>query len=120
MRVSGPGPFSAGTLLVGGMLYTTAAQATIAIEPTNCEIVWKAIYPFEENEIYNANRGVAHAGGRLFRGTGDGRLVAYDARTGHELWRTKAGDPKRGEYVVAAPLDGGRFRAISASSVVLS
>ena len=115
VRVSGPGPFSAGTILVNGMLYTTAAQATIAIEPTNCDIVWKALYPYEESEIYNANRGVVYADGRIFRGTGDGRLVAYDAMTGHELWRTKVGDPKRGEYADAAPLawDGKVFIGIA-------
>ena len=51
VRVSGPGPFSAGTILVNGMIYVTAAQATIAIEPTNCDVVWKAIYPFDEDCI---------------------------------------------------------------------
>lgn len=119
VRVSGPGPFSAGTLLANGMLYTTAAQATIAIEPTNCEVIWKAIYPYEEGEIYNANRGPAFADGRLFRGTGDGRLLAYDAMTGHELWRVKAGDPKRGEYVVAAPLawDGKVYVGVAAGDL---
>lgn len=104
VRLAGPGPFSAGTILANGMLYTTSARATIAIEPTNCDIVWKSIYTPEQNEIYNANRGVAHWQGRIFRGTGDGRVVAYDAMTGHELWRVKASDPTNGEYLDAAPL----------------
>ncbi len=119
VRVSGPGPFSAGTLLANGMLYTTAARATIAIEPTNCEIVWKAIYAPEDGEIYNANRGVAHWNGRLFRGTGDGRLLAYDAMTGRELWRVKASDPANGEYVDAAPLawEGMVFIGIAAGDL---
>jgi PQQ-dependent dehydrogenase (methanol/ethanol family) len=104
VRIAGPGPFSAGTLLANGMLYTTSAQATVAIEPTNCEIVWKSIYTPDQTEIYNANRGVAHAGGRLFRSTGDGRLVAYDAMTGRELWRVKIAEPDKGEYTNAAPI----------------
>jgi PQQ-dependent dehydrogenase (methanol/ethanol family) len=119
VRLSGPGPLSAGTILVNGMLYATAAQATIAIEPTNCDVVWKAIYPYEEPEIYNANRGVAQADGRIFRGTGDGRLVAYDAMTGHELWRARVGDPKKGEYADAAPLvwDGKVYIGIAAGDL---
>lgn len=104
VRIAGAGPFSAGTILANGMLYTTSANATVAIEPTNCDIVWKSLYDFEEAEIYNANRGVAHLDGRVFRGTGDGRLVAYDAMTGRELWRVTAGNHSRAEYISAAPL----------------
>ncbi|MCB2059755.1 MAG: PQQ-binding-like beta-propeller repeat protein [Novosphingobium sp.] len=119
VRLSGPGPLSAGTILVNGMLYVTAAQATIAIEPTNCDVVWKAIYPHDEGEIYNANRGAAQWDGKLYRGTGDGRLVAYDAMTGHELWRVKGADPKQGEYMNAAPLvwDGKVFIGIAAGDL---
>lgn len=119
VRLSGPGPLSAGQLLANGILYTTAANSTIALEPTSCEVVWKAIYPFSEGEVYNANRGPAIWQGKLYRGTGDGRLVAYDAMTGHELWRVKAGDPKRGEYVVAAPLawDGLVYAGIAAGDL---
>lgn len=104
VEVSGPGPFPAGPILVNGVIYTTAAQATMAIHPATCAIIWKSIYPTEESEIYNANRGVAYLEGRLFRGTGDGRLLSYDAATGQELWHKKVTEPKRGEYVVAAPV----------------
>lgn len=119
VRVSGPGPFSAGTLLANGMLYTTAAQSTIAIHPTNCDVVWKSIYDYEESEIYNANRGVAHLDGRLFRGTGDGRLLAYDAMTGREIWRVKGADPRKGEYINAAPIawDGMVYVGIAAGDL---
>lgn len=119
VRVSGPGPFSAGTLLANGMLYTTAANATIAIEPTNCDVVWKALYDFDATEIYNANRGVAHLDGRLFRGTGDGRLLSYDAFTGKELWRVQASEPAKGEYISAAPLawDGKVYIGIAAGDL---
>lgn len=104
VRIAGAGPFSAGTLLANGMLYTTSASTTIALHPTTCDVVWKSIYNHDQAEIYNANRGVAHWSGKLFRGTGDGRLVAYDAMTGRELWRAVAGDHARAEYISAAPL----------------
>jgi PQQ-dependent dehydrogenase (methanol/ethanol family) len=104
VRIAGAGPFSAGTILVNGVLYTTSARATVAIEPTNCEIIWKSLYAPEQGEVYNANRGLAYWDGRLYRGTGDSRLVAYDASTGRELWHVKIAEPARGEYTNAAPI----------------
>ena len=41
---------------------------------------------------------------RLFRGAGDGTVIAYDARTGKKLWATAIADPKKGESVPAAPI----------------
>jgi PQQ-dependent dehydrogenase (methanol/ethanol family) len=104
VHLSGPGPLSSGILLVNGVLYVTAARATVAVQPATCDVIWKALYLPDEREIYNANRGVGYLDGKLFRGTGDGRLVAYDANSGRELWRTKFGDPANGEYLDAAPL----------------
>ena len=104
VRVSGTGPFPAGTILVHGVIYTTAWRSTLALQPITCDVVWKALYEPEQPEVYNANRGVAYWNGKLFRGTGDDRMLAYDAATGRELWRTKIGDPTTGEYLAAAPL----------------
>jgi alcohol dehydrogenase (cytochrome c) len=42
--------------------------------------------------------------GKLFRGTGDGRLLALDAATGKEIWRTQIADPKIGEFLSGAPV----------------
>ena len=91
VHVSGAGPFSAGTILVHGVIYTTAWRSTLALQPTTCDVVWKALYAPEQPEVYNANRGVAYWNGKLFRGTGDDRMLAYDAATGRELWRTRMG-----------------------------
>jgi PQQ-dependent dehydrogenase (methanol/ethanol family) len=104
VHVSGAGPFSAGTILVNGVIYTTAWRSTLALQPTTCDVVWKALYEPEQSEVYNANRGVAYWKGKLFRGAGDDRMLAYDAATGRELWRTQIGDPSTGEYLAAAPL----------------
>jgi len=40
----------------------------------------------------------------LFRGTGDGRVLAYDFKTGQRLWETTIADQKKGEAVPAAPV----------------
>jgi len=42
--------------------------------------------------------------GRLFRGTQDGRVLAYDFKTGKRLWATAIANPKKGETVPAAPI----------------
>ena len=39
---------------------------------------------------FNTNRGIAHWQGRLFVGTGDGRLVALNREDGSVLWATRA------------------------------
>jgi len=40
----------------------------------------------------------------LFRGTDDGRVLAYDFKTGKRLWETTIADVKKGEDVPAAPI----------------
>jgi alcohol dehydrogenase (cytochrome c) len=40
--------------------------------------------------------------GTLFRGTQDGRVLAYEFQTGKRLWQATIADPKRGESVPAA------------------
>lgn len=104
LRLSDAGPLSTAPILVDGILYLTVRNATLAVNPATCEIIWKSLYAPEEQNIYAANRGVAYLDGRVFRGTGDGRLIAYEAATGRELWRRKVGDPARHEYVSGAPL----------------
>jgi PQQ-dependent dehydrogenase (methanol/ethanol family) len=40
----------------------------------------------------------------VFRGTADGRVLAYEARTGKRLWATMIADAAKGESVPAAPV----------------
>jgi alcohol dehydrogenase (cytochrome c) len=98
------GPFQAGPLMVNDTLYVTTGHTTVALSPSDCSVRWRHVYTPEETEVYAVNRGAAYLGGRLFRGTGDGRLIAIDAKTGKELWRVKAGDPGEGEFFSAAPI----------------
>jgi len=50
------------------------------------------------------NRGAAYLDGMLYRGTEDGRVLAYDFKTGRRVWETTIGDPKKNEVVPAAPI----------------
>jgi PQQ-dependent dehydrogenase (methanol/ethanol family) len=48
------------------------------------------------------NRGASYADGKIIYALLDGNVVAVDAKTGAEVWRTKIGDMNRGETLTAA------------------
>jgi PQQ-dependent dehydrogenase (methanol/ethanol family) len=50
------------------------------------------------------NRGPAYADGKIFLYQADTTLVALDAKTGKEVWKTVNGDTKRGETGTNAPI----------------
>ena len=49
-------------------------------------------------------RGAAYFDGMLFRGSQDGRVLAYDFKTGKRIWQTTIADGKKGEFVAASPI----------------
>jgi PQQ-dependent dehydrogenase (methanol/ethanol family) len=50
------------------------------------------------------NRGAVYADGKIIYSLLDGHVVAVDAETGAEVWRTKLGNINIGETLTAAPL----------------
>jgi alcohol dehydrogenase (cytochrome c) len=98
------GSFQSGPLVIGSAIYVTTSHTTVALDATTCAIRWRHVYKPVQDEVYAANRGVAYLDGRLFRGTGDGRVFALDAKTGKQLWQIKAGDPLVGEFFSSAPI----------------
>ncbi len=95
--------FETGPLMVDGALIGTTALDIFSIDPTNCRENWRT---HEDYEIHNLglNRGAAYLDGRLFRGTMDGRVLAYDFKTGARLWATSVADRDKGEIADAAPI----------------
>lgn len=102
-------PFQSGPIVIGGTMYVTTAVTTFAIDAATCSLRWKHKYQYSPHPDFDlkVNRGVAYAGGRLFRGANDGRVIAIDAHTGAELWNVVAGDAKKGETFPAAPIAWG-------------
>ena len=98
------GSFHSGLVVIGRTLYVTTAHTTVALDAENCAIQWRHVYKPEQPEVYAVNRGVAYHDGRIFRGTADGRVLAFDAKSGKELWRVKAGDPLTGVFFSSAPI----------------
>lgn len=115
VRVGGPGPFSSSILMVEGRLYVTTRLSTVALNATNCDVLWKSNYVPEQTEVFNTHRGVGFGGGYVVRGTTDGRVVAYDAISGQEKWRVKAAEPAKGEFFSSAPViwDGKVFEGVA-------
>ena len=89
--------------MVQGALIGTTEFDIFSIDPASCAENWRT---HEEYPAYilPTNRGAAYLDGMLFRGTEDGRVLAYDFKTGKRLWETTIADVKKGEAVPAAPI----------------
>jgi alcohol dehydrogenase (cytochrome c) len=95
--------FETGPVMVNDALIGTTEFDTFSLNPSSCAVNWRTheVYP---PALLSANRGVAYMDGMLFRGTQDGRVLAYDFKTGNRLWATTIADPKHGETVPSAPI----------------
>lgn len=103
LKVDDSGTFQAGLLQIDGTLYMTNSHDTLAVDATNCTVRWRNVYKPEQEDIFQINRGVAFANGKLFRGTPDARLLAIDAATGKTIWQQQVGDPGQGEFFSSVP-----------------
>src|SRR6516165_974968 len=92
-----------GLIMVQGALIGTTEFDIFSIDPSTCAENWRT---HEEYPAYllPTNRGAAYFDGMLFRGTQDGRVLAYDFKTGRRVWETTIGDVKKGEDAPAAPI----------------
>ena len=95
--------FQTGLLEVDGALLATTEHDTISIDANTCKQNWRAHAEFASGFL-KVNRGLAWLDGRVFRGTVDGRVIAYTAKNGKPLWSTVIADPAKGESVPAAPI----------------
>ena len=95
--------FQTGLIEIDGALFGTTEHDTFSIDANNCKLNWRAHGDFASGFL-KVNRGLAFLDGRLFRGTVDGRVIAYAAKTGRPIWSTVIADAAQGESVVAAPI----------------
>ena len=96
--------FQSGLVMAEGRLYGTTQSDTFALDPATCRELWRVHEEYKSASPLKVNRGVAYLEGRLFRGTQDGRVLAYRAASGERLWQTRIGNPQKGETVPAAPM----------------
>jgi alcohol dehydrogenase (cytochrome c) len=95
--------FESGLIMVDGALIGTTFADIFSIDPATCAENWRTREDLAP-QLLSANRGVAYLDGMLFRGDYDGQVLAYDFRTGRQIWRTTIADPARGEFAPGAPI----------------
>lgn len=96
--------FQSGPIMVDGALIATGAFDTFSIDPSTCKENWRAHEHYTSTSAVLAARGAAYLDGRVFRGTLDGRVLAYDSHTGRRLWAVSVADPKLGSNICSAPI----------------
>src|SRR5271168_101100 len=95
--------FESGLIMADNALIGTTQFDIFSLNPATCAENWRTHEDYSPS-LLSANRGAAYMDGMLFRGTQDGRVLAYDFKTGKRLWETTIGDIKLGESVPAAPI----------------
>ncbi|MFL5293410.1 MAG: methanol/ethanol family PQQ-dependent dehydrogenase [Myxococcales bacterium] len=99
-----------GPLIIGDTMYLHSPfpNKVFALSLEDQSIRWK-YEPKQDPTVIpvmccdTVNRGLAYSNGKIFLQQADTTLVALDAKTGAELWKTKVGDPKVGETTTNAP-----------------
>ena len=97
-------PSQTAPIVAAGKMYLTTAHYTVAVDGSDCHLIWSSTWTPREHEPANTHRGAALADGKIIRGTDDGFLMALDAKDGHTLWVKQIADPKEGFFISMAPL----------------
>ena len=97
-------------LIHDGVMYLTHPGNVIqALDASSGELIWEYSYsfPVESKTLGGPTRNIALYGDKLFMATYDAALVAVDARTGQQLWRTVKADYREGYTHTSGPIVGG-------------
>jgi alcohol dehydrogenase (cytochrome c) len=94
-------------IVVDGVMYlTTSYNHIYAVDAATGKEFWHYKHKMGPVTTFCCgpnNRGVAISGGKLFMGTLDARLIAFDAKTGSVLWNVQIADPEKGYSETMAP-----------------
>jgi alcohol dehydrogenase (cytochrome c) len=96
-------------LVYNGVMYVTNARHTVAIDVGTGKQIWKHTldWPADTPRVVCcgvSNKGAALYNGRVYRTTLDAHVLALDAKTGKEVWKTKVGEWTEGISLTLAPL----------------
>lgn len=90
-----------------GIMYMLAPGGQVqALDAASGDFIWKYRYERADGEpvALGPVRNMAIYGTSLFLATQDAALVAIDARSGEEVWRTQRADPAEGFTQTASPI----------------
>jgi len=95
-----PMGLAAEPLVVDGTIYISAPRSIVrAIDAASGSTLWsfdphvRLDFSMGNSSVSRVNRGVAVWQGKVYVGTGDGRLIAIDAGSGKQLWAAPVVDP---------------------------
>jgi alcohol dehydrogenase (cytochrome c) len=97
-------------LVRGGIMYLTHPGNIIqAVTADTGDVIWEYKYDFppEAKTLGGPVRNIAIYGDKLFLATYDAAIVAIDARTGEQVWRTPKADHREAYTHTAGPIIGG-------------
>jgi alcohol dehydrogenase (cytochrome c) len=95
-------------VVVGGIMYVTAANECVALDAGTGRRIWQYKRPRTKGVAGSgANRGVAVAGDRVFMVTDHAHLVALNRFTGEVLWDVVMDDWRKNYAASSAPLVAG-------------
>jgi alcohol dehydrogenase (cytochrome c) len=99
-----------GTPLVrNGIMYLTHPGNTIqALNAATGELIWEFNYEFPETakKLGGPTRNIAIYGDKLYMSTYDASIIAIDARTGKQVWKTVKADFEKNYTHSAGPIIG--------------
>tara|TARA_R110002110_G_scaffold205066_1_gene416628 strand:+ start:16602 stop:18701 length:2100 start_codon:yes stop_codon:yes gene_type:complete len=96
-------------LVHNGIMYLTHPGNMIqAVDGASGDVIWEYSYTFpaEARTLGGPTRNIALYDDKLYMATYDAAIVAVDARTGREVWRTKKADFSEGYTHTAGPIVG--------------
>ena len=100
--------FETSPLVVNGAMYVTLPENKVwALDARTGLKLWEYSYDLPQQLSVccgKINRGLAVLGDTLYMGTLDATLVAIDAKSGNEVWRSKVGEGPDGYSITGAPL----------------
>jgi alcohol dehydrogenase (cytochrome c) len=96
-------------LVVDGVMYTIQSpNDVLALDAATGKTIWTYFHKPAAGTVNpccgNLSRGVAILGDKLFLASLDAQMIAIDAKTGKELWKTQAADYKQQYSFTVAPL----------------
>lgn len=97
-------PSQTAPIAVGGVIYASTAHYTVALDGSDCHVMWTYKWETRGPEPLDTSRGVALAEGKVVRGTSDDFLIALDANDGHLIWAKQIANPREGYFISMPPL----------------
>jgi alcohol dehydrogenase (cytochrome c) len=102
------GNWQTSPLVVDGVMYVTQRlNDVVALDAATGRAFWAFRYTPAADRVVCCganNRGLAILGDTLFMGTLDAHLIAIDAKTGRQVWKTQVAVTREGYSITLAPL----------------